>query len=415
MIVETALQKYNNVSGSRFRGTIYYFGAFRLPAGNASTQRVRSNAKIFRDLGFRVVLVSIHEGTGRGVERRGSFAQDGFHSLSLNVGVKPLHRAANRLIAAAVFRILRMRFAAPAVICYNYLALPQAQIQAYCRLKGIPFASDATEWYGPSGSFVSDLLRSIDTVIRMRLLNWLTDGIITTSPFLTRFYARAAKPHVQLPTLFDRAETGVGAPNEKGGPLSLVFAGNPFNLKIKRPDPAHMKERLDTILAILTEANRDGAGIKLDIYGVDRQQYLTAFQLRSDELDPPWLKFWGQVPRRQVLEATKNADLTIFFREKSRPNIAGFPSKFAESITCGTPVITNPMENIAEFAKDGSNCVLVDPANLHECAMALRRLSGQREWIDSMKSYCAATDPFDYRRWNDLVAAFVQQWLPHKV
>jgi len=311
-----------------------------------------------------------------------------------------------------MFRILRMRFEAPSVICYNHLALSQAQIQVYCRLKGIRFAPDATEWYGPTGSFIADALRSVDTTIRMRLLNPLADGIVTTSPFLTRFYARAGKPQVQLPTLFDRAETGVGTPGGSG-PLALVFAGNPFNLKIKRPKPAYMKERLDTILDILAEANRDGVRVKLDVFGVAREQYLSAFQLRGEEFDPPWLKFWGQVPRGQVLEATKSADLTIFFRERIRPNIAGFPSKFAESITCGTPVVTNLMENIAEFAKDGSNCVLIDPANRQQCAKVLLKLSSQREWISSMKMYCAAADTFDYRRWTEPVAAFVQHWLPH--
>ncbi len=39
--------------------TIIYVGGFELPDKNAAAQRVLANAKIFRDLGYNVVLVGI--------------------------------------------------------------------------------------------------------------------------------------------------------------------------------------------------------------------------------------------------------------------------------------------------------------------------------------------------------------------
>jgi len=397
-------------SGSRFKGTIYYFGAFTLPGGNASSQRVRQNAKLFRDLGYRVVIVGVHEGTDRRIERRGSFAQDGFHTLSVAVGTGWVTRATSRLLAMSLLRIVQMHFESPAVICYNYASAPQAQLQIYCWLKGIPFAPDVTEWYGPSGSSVSDTLRMIDTTIRMRLLNKLASGIVTTSPYLTNFYANSDKPQIELPTLIDREETGTGVVNESG-PLKLIFFGNPFNFRLKRPDPAHMKERIDTIVDILVEVNHERIYATLDVLGVDRDQYLSAFNIEGDDFDLPWLKFWGQVPRKQVFEATKQSDFSIFFREKTRPNLAGFPSKFAESITCGTPVITNPMPNLDAYAEHGLNCVLVNPKDKAACVETIRRLAGQRELIGTMKAHCTATTTFDYRRWAKPVDVFLQGWL----
>lgn len=411
MVVGDAAALGNGRSGRRFRGTIYYVGAFAFPAKNASTQRVRSNAKIFRDLGFRVVLIGLHSGSGRGIERRGNFKRDGFHCLSLNTGQGRLRGAFRRLTAFSIMRIVRMRFERPAVICYNHLALSQAQIQIYCRLKHIPFSPDATEWYGPSGVFLADALRRVDTTIRMRILNRLADGIIATSRFLMRFYASTGKPLVELPTLFDRAETGVATTTADREHLQLVFSGNPFNPKLKRPNPVYWKERLDTIVDIVAEANRYEQCATLDVYGVSEEQYRVAFGITDPGPGPQWLKIWGMMPREHVLQATKDADFTIYFREPTRANKAGFPGKFGESLTCGTPVITNPMENTDPFAKDGLNCVLMDSTKPQQCAEQLRTLAGQRDRIAAMKQYCAATNPFDYWAWIEPVAAFVRRWL----
>lgn len=399
------------------RGTIYYIGAFRLPSGNAAAQRVRANAKALRDIGFRVILVGVHEDAGRRrVVRRGSYARDGFHSVSINSGKGRLRKAARRLFALTTLRILRMRFARPSVICYNQLSLSQAQIQAYCWWKGIRFSPDATEWYGRhGGNPISDIITWIDTTIRIRLLNPLGDGIVTTSPFLTSFYARMRKPQLQLPTLFDRSETGAGHGDDPPAgqrPLTLVYAGTPFNLKEKRPNPAYMKERLDTVLSILDEVNRDRVRFTLDVFGLKREQYLSAFGLRDEDFNRPWVRFFGQVEHSRVLQAIRAADFTIFLREPIRANRAGFPTKFAESITCGTPVITNPMDNLDAFAREGSNCILIDVGGQPKSIDALRSLADDAERVAAMKEYCRAADTFDYRSWIEPVEAFVRQWLP---
>jgi glycosyltransferase involved in cell wall biosynthesis len=398
-------------SSRNFRGTIYYIGAFAFPQKNASTQRVRSNAKIFRDLGYRVVLIGTHDGGTRGIESRGSFVRDGFHCLSLNMGKGRLQKAMRRLSALALLRILRMRFAAPAVICYNHLAISQAQIQAYCRLNAIPFAPDATEWYGPGSGFILDVMRRIDTTTRMRFLNRRASGIITTSPYLTRFYSAQRTPMVELPTLFDQEETGTGTASESG-PLSLIFAGNPFNPNRPRLQPKYWKERLDWVIEIVAQTNRDKVRATLDIYGVTKERYLASYEEAGANVDADWLRFWGPVPREQVLEATKAADFTVYFREPTRTNRAGFPSKFSESITCGTPVITNPMENITPVARDGFNVLFVDPTKLGEGAARLRALADDRGKIAEMKRNCATARTFDYRSWIEPVDRFVQRWMP---
>ena len=47
--------------------TIIYIGGFILPDKNAAAHRVVANAKIFRDLGYRVVLIGVSEQMKQGI------------------------------------------------------------------------------------------------------------------------------------------------------------------------------------------------------------------------------------------------------------------------------------------------------------------------------------------------------------
>ena len=45
----------------------------------------------------------------------------------------------------------------------------------------------------------------------------------------------------------------------------------------------------------------------------------------------------------------------IYFRNKNRVSLAGFPTKFVEALSLSTPVITNNVGDIGEYLIDGKN------------------------------------------------------------
>jgi glycosyltransferase involved in cell wall biosynthesis len=388
--------------------TILYIGAFKLPAGNAAAQRVRSNAKIFRDLGYRVILVGFDaiKGDSRTLVRRGSFAADGFHQLVININGSHRTRLLRRISPVIPSRLMRMRFGKPTVICYNYLTIPQAIIQASCRRRGLSFLPDVTEWYGADGNApFRDGIKWIDTTLRMRVLNRLANAFVVTSPFIERFYQKSGKPILLLPTLFDRQAIGIDTfEGTDFSTLRVIYAGSPFNVNARRPEPSKMKERLDIVIALVASANAAGALYHLDVFGVTAAQYLRAFPQSADQLREaaPWLTFRGSVAQKEVLVAMKNAHFSIFLREEHRVNLAGFPSKFAESISCGTPVITNIMENISDYAVEGRNCIEVELDDIETGRNKLMAIWNDRARIVAQtKAYCRASDVFDYRSWID--------------
>lgn len=64
--------------------------------------------------------------------------------------------------------------------------------------------------------------------------------------------------------------------------------------------------------------------------------------------------FWGKQLHKDSLNILKSADYSIFIREKSRLTMAGFPTKFVESVSCGVPVITSDTSDLKEFFTDKS-------------------------------------------------------------
>lgn len=397
--------------------SVLYIGAFQLPSGNAAAQRVRSNAKILRDLGYRVVLVGIevNPDEARAVVRRGSYVRDGFHSISVNVGGGRLGRVIKRLSAAIPRRLMdRPASRAAAVICYNHPALPQALIQIAAFKRGVAFLPDATEWYGPDGNApFRDAAKWLDTTVRMRFLNRFAQAFITTSPYLSRFYADSNRPVLELPTLYDRDQL---APSSDivatGEELRLVYAGQPFNVAAGRPKPSNMKERLDRVIDIVAVANSAGARYRLDFYGLTREQYLRALPHHQAVIDGAagWLAFHGRVSQAVVIDAVREAHFTVFLRDDHRVNRAGFPSKFAESITAGTAVMTNILANLVPFALEEKNSIALDGVDVAASARRLVEVWMARERIvGQTKAYCAETAVFDYRNWIERTRDFAHK------
>lgn len=65
--------------------------------------------------------------------------------------------------------------------------------------------------------------------------------------------------------------------------------------------------------------------------------------------------FLGRISQDLVPAYYKKADFMVLFREPNRKNMAGFPTKIAESITAGVPILTNPTSDIDKYIKNGVN------------------------------------------------------------
>ena len=108
----------------------------------------------------------------------------------------------------------------------------------------------------------------------------------------------------------------------------------------------------------------------------------------------------GRIPHNDVITIVSNADYSILIRDNNLVNSAGFPTKFVESISCGTPVISNENSCISKYYNGNKNGVLVSDDNL---------LYDLYNIFQNNPHYKVDSDCFDYKRYVGFLSAFFKK------
>src|SRR5699024_9398513 len=119
----------------------------------------------------------------------------------------------------------------------------------------------------------------------------------------------------------------------------------------------------------------------------------------------------GQIPQTRVYGKLREADFSIFLRENRRSSNAGFPTKLAESMAVGTPVITNTTGSIEKYLTTEKNGFLLQTATADELTdvfYAILKLENAKYRKMRFESRKVAEENFDYRKYiEDLSSLFL--------
>ncbi|HEY9001047.1 MAG TPA: glycosyltransferase [Mucilaginibacter sp.] len=374
---------------------ILYIGGFELPDKNAAAQRVVANGKLLMELGYSVYYLGIDrtlterkpiESTKKvfdGFEYYGvkypSGLADWMHQLT---SITDITRIANQIDSLEY------------IIAYNYPAMALAKLSSWCRSKNIRLISDCTEWYDPQGSLLFKMIKGFDTYLRMKVIQPKLDGLIVISGYLYSFYVNRMKNVIQIPPLVDiRADKWANDCLNNSKEVVLVYAGSPGKFA---------KDRLDSLLQALAVIKAEtNIRFLLNVVGVTKEQYIDDFGAGSfPETLEKEVNFKGRLPHTDTLNEIKCADYALFLRDNNLMNTAGFPTKFVEALSCGTPVLTNASSNITDYLKDGENGYLLDNSSAEALVKTLSfALTQTKEHIHGMKAIIKASSIFDYRNY----------------
>lgn len=370
------------------RPQLLYVGFFRLPDLNAAAQRVMANAKALRLLGYDVVLAEVgtQEGGGGPIHRLPNF--EGFECYRLPM--KQKNRLEHpRTSIYQVRQLMNQLENLRGVIAYNYPAIPLAKLALYCRNRDIFCAADVTEWYGTNELKFGfgRILKWIDTSLRMRLIHKRLDALIVISKYLEDFYTTSKRPVViRIPPLVDVTDTKwqISSAASDVSTLKLIYAGS----------PSASKERLDLAVIAVSEAAKK-ISVHLEVVGITESQFREIYSLPAEE----WIgavKFHGKVSHQHALRMVSSADFSIIIRERSRLTDAGFPTKFVESISLGTPVLTTDHPDLSLIINGGDGGLVV----------ALDELEEQILGLKNSKSVHIDSSMFDISRFENEFVAF---------
>lgn len=335
---------------------IVYCGCFRLPNFDAAAPRVLNNAKAFYALGHEVKFIS-----WGGKYRESDFCKDGkyridgmeyiitneldFQGSLFSKFFQMLHRG-DKTIAL----LDNMSDRPNLIVMYNADYSWTKRMLNYCKKYNVKLVNDITEWYDNNELHIWSIL---PYYFNMTHLQRRVPNKICISSYLDEYYKESN--NLLLPPLCDSKEAkwSVTIEDDRVKPfkgITLIYAGNPA-----KKDCVH-----SVINAVNTLAN-EGKAIRFLILGTTRKVYMKQHGRKLlGTLLHENVMFLGRVSQDLIPAYYKKADFMVLLREPTRKNMAGFPTKFAESMTAGVPVITNVTSDLPKYVINGKTGFLVD-------------------------------------------------------
>ncbi|WP_188205316.1 glycosyltransferase [Desemzia incerta] len=387
------------------KGTILYIGGFELPDKNAAAHRVLNNAKIFSKIGYDVAFVGIDKSLNY---KNNIFTTEkkvnNFTSWSIPYPNSTKEWGDYLTNTNNLEKVIDTFSDLKAVICYNYQSISFIKLKKSCEKKGILVLADATEWYSTKNSnLLFKVLKGTDSFTRMRMIHKKVSGIIVISKYLETYYKKSNENVLRLPALVDLTEDKWNnkIKDNQTNIKKLVYAGS----------PGKDKDKLDLLIESLSKL-RDDLDYQLKVVGLTEIEYLNKYNTSTEKLKKLGNRvvFLGRISHEKSLEVIKSADFSIFIRNSTRETNAGFPTKFSESISCGTPVLTTNTSDLSLYLKEGVNGFFLEIEDEKKLNKKLEYiLTYDREKNNRMKKECKNSKLFDYTNYISETETFLKK------
>jgi glycosyltransferase involved in cell wall biosynthesis len=397
------------------RDTILYVGNFGIPNRNAAGSRVLANGYILREMGYNVIFIGTSGKKAVRVPISETYEiHHGFESFKfpyLKQGLDSIQylKLFTEFITLIKDKGLENRI--KAIIFYGSPTVSPwvSKVVNWCKKSEILAIEDCVDWLEINhGSMIFRLLKRLDYSYRKVYLNKQMDGVICISKFLEDYYSSKGKKTVLIPPLTLENTKTFNSNARNDDILRIVYAGVPFPVgRLKKRE--HAKDRLDLAIKYLYLSYKEGINFQFNIYGITKEQYLNGLPEDEYMLNEmrEVINFNGYQKAEIIDEKVSDADFTILIRDTNRGTNAGFSTKFVQSISCGTPVITTNTSDIAKYMKENIYGFILDD-NYQTAVEKLKIiLSLPSSEIISMKKQCRDAGLFFYKNYKSEMNEFL--------
>lgn len=383
---------------------VAYLGPFSFPNGGAAARRILGNAKALRDGGYKVVIAS---GQLPENEQSDSFFFEGFKVES--IGERTAEDYPNALRYLSYFNmgsktvnwLDKLKTKPGCIILYSGYSPYLKNLLPWCKANGVSLIFDAVEWYDPKTVYhwlISPY--HWNTELAMRYYIPRARNVISISRYLDNYYSRRSCQSVVVPPLVDLSLMPAPEAPQTTDILRLSYTGTPG-----------YKDLFNEYLEAILELDPDGTKIRFDIAGVSKKQLVNypAFVKRGLTSGHSAFNAKGLVPHSEAIDITKRSDFSLLLRKPLRFAMAGFPTKLVESLSLGTPLITNLTSDIGLYLENDKSSIICADSTVSSLRSGIdRALSLKVEDKISMRNQAALkAQQFDYRNYisnlSDLV------------
>ena len=374
-----------------------YIGPFRFPKGDAAAARVLNNARILKALGHDVHVLSF------GGEKNDNWQEyDGIpYLVTSDMDTHSWKERFDRYTrpypkCREIVKQLVNDF--DVLICYDLTLSFSRWLIPFCKRFNKKLAVDVTEWYSaqemPGGRW-SPIYWMSEYYMKHTLT--IIPNRILISSYLANHYPQGN--NILLPPLVDIQDAkwnprGFDYPEcvVKHQGIRVLYSGTPDNKDL-------LGQLIRATLAVLKESKK----IQIIVAGVNEMQGLGFFENETDYYEnKEHFVFLGRIPQDAVPAYYQIADFSAIIRERTRKNMAGFPTKMAESMAAGCPVIVSEFSDIIRYVKDGENGIVLSDCSVDTISDGLRKiLSFTSDTLIKMKQQAkiCGEKRFDYRNY----------------
>lgn len=329
------------------KGTIIYYGGFSLPDKSASANRVVSNGKIFDKLGYKTVFIGAAEGSFDGLR-----PVEGCENMFEHAHPKSTKQWLKHMISVEhIESVIEKYDDVCRIILYNVPMFTLMKAKKVFSKRNIEVCYDCTEWTKDTdGSLPKRIFKAFDEILISNFAHKVADGMIAISSMMEKKYKKAKKL-VVIPPLVDITDEIWHQKEENHeGIFEFCFAGIPDG----------NKESLDKVVEAFCVINKKNTHLR--IVGITENDFNKIY---PDCFIPKNVRnkitFMGRLSHEETIKYVLGCDCYIFIRRSDKRNNAGFPTKFAESFTCGVPIITTDVSDVGEYiTKNNRGSLLKD-------------------------------------------------------
>lgn len=388
------MQCYNHI-----RKKVVVTGAFRFNMNEAAEVRVLYNAKILRELGYDVMFIPWGGKYSKAEFNDFGYFKDEFNYLissDLPNSQTSIFKKVFLHLFNGLFSVKYINQVRPDIIIgYNPSVFFTLLMVIRSAIYKCVYISDLTEWYDsrelPGGKYS---YFSVMNYINMKIVQKLVNNKILISKYLDSYYNKSV--NIIIPPLFDSSDKKWSAliqcqdtvlvPRFEG--LTLIYAGY-FG----------MKDLLFTVLESVMLAVDDMLPVRILILGSTKEQIISLIGLEKYNIYKHNIIVLGIQPQNLVPQFYKYSDFSIILREPIRKNLAGFPTKFVESLSSECPVIANITSDLKDFIVDGYNGIILSEISSKALYSKLKLLCSSNIYDKSVmktNSRLTAIDCFSY-------------------
>lgn len=375
-------------------GRVVYIGS-NIPDKTPAGVRVFANALALREYGYDVKLISKDRDYQSGFDQN-----EGIDTWHLRNPQSTKEWISSMVDIRAYKKIIETIGDVKIVIAYELPSIAFLRLRRFCKRKGIKLICEAAEWQrwenlGHLG-FVARNVRLLDININMHYAYKKADAIIVTSHYFADHF-KGNLPVLTLPTLqCHRLEIGNVQTNH---PRKFIYAGG----------LGYQKDMLVEIIQAFSELS--GREFEFNILGLSKEQYAERFAdkipvVEAINRENEKIKFWGKVSHTEVLDELRRSDFSLIIRQSSHRNNVGFPTKFGESINCGTPVIVSDFSDVVYYTELYNVGIVADISNIKEGIQKAIEM-GEEELLQ-MHQRCKKCDAFYYKGHSKEIGDFIK-------